>query len=325
MQRRQILALVGALLAMSPALAQRSPRRIGALWITNEDTVRLLREAVVAGLRDHGYVPGRDVVIDDRYARSEPARLPSLAEELIALGPDVLLGVEITARALAAKTSSIPIVLLTSTNPVAAGLAQNLARPGGNVTGLSSSFDESIVKQVDLLAELLPKMKRLALMVDKTMTPTARSNVEQVVQKTALAKGLTPIVVYMADASELDRTFDALKSQRAEGLVLPQTALVNQIRREIAIKAQQSGLPAVSAGGTQHAEMGMLMTYGVNFLESYRYAMRYVDRILKGAKPADLPIEQYSKYQLVINLKTAKALGVQVPQSLLYRAERLIE
>jgi putative ABC transport system substrate-binding protein len=324
-QRRQILVLVGALLATRRAFAQRSSKRLGALWITNEDTVKPLRDAVVAGLRDHGYMVGHDIVIDDRYAKSDQTRLPVLAGELIALKPDVLLAVEITARALVAKTSSIPIVLLTSTNPIAAGLARSLARPEGNVTGLSSSFDESIVKQVDLLVELLPKMKRIALLVDQTMPPAAKSNVEQVVRRTALAKGLTPIVVFMADASELDKAFEELKSQRADGLVLPQSGLVNQFRRELAVKAQQLGLPTVSAGGTQHAELGMLMTYGVNFLESYRYAMRYVDRILKGAKPGDLPIEQYSKFELVINLKTAKALGLTIPASVRLRADRAIE
>jgi putative ABC transport system substrate-binding protein len=324
-RRRKFLIATGALLAMRRAFAQRSPKRLGALWITNEDTVKPLRDAVVAGLRDHGYMVGHDVVIDDRYARSDQTRLPALAGELIALKPDVLLAVEITARALVAKTSSIPIVLLTSTNPIAAGLVKSLARPGGNVTGLSSSFDQSIIKQVDLLLQLLPKIKRIALLVDQTMTPAAKSNDEQIFRRTALATGLTPIVVFMADASELDKTFKELKSQRTDALVIPQTGLMNQLRRETAAMAQQLGLPTVSAGGTQHAELGMLMTYGVNFLESYRYAMRYVDQILKGAKPADLSIEQYSKFEFVINLKTARALGITVPQSLLLRADRVIE
>jgi putative ABC transport system substrate-binding protein len=308
------------------ALAQaRTPRRIGILWITNEDTVKLLRDAIEAGLRDHGYVPGRDVVLEERYGRSDPARLPALADELLALKPDVILGVEITARALIAKTTSIPIVLLTSTNPVAAGLAQSLARPGGNVTGLSSSFDETIAKQVEVLTELSPRMTRIALLLDSTTTPSTRARFEEAVRKAARAKGLTAIAVAMGSASELDRAFDEMKAQRAEGLIVPQSGIANQYRREIADKARQVALPAVSAGGTQHAELGMLMTYGVNFQHSYRYAATYVDRILKGAKPGDLPIEQYGRYELVINLKTARAMGLKLPQSLLLRADRVIE
>jgi putative ABC transport system substrate-binding protein len=307
-------------------LAQgRAPRRIGILWITNEDTVKLLRDAVEAGLRDHGYMPGRDFVLEERYGRSDPTRLPALAEELIARKPDVILAVEITARALIAKTTSIPIVLLTSTNPVAAGLAQSLARPGGNVTGLSSSFDETIAKQVEVLTELSPRMARVALLLDSTTTPTTRASFDEAVRKAAQAKGLTAVAVAMGNASELDRAFEEMKAQRAEGLIVPQSGIANQYRREIAEKARQAGLPAVSAGGTQHAELGMLMTYGVNFQQSYRYAGSYVDRILKGAKPGDLPIEQYGRYELVINLKTAKAMGLKVPQSLLLRADRVIE
>jgi putative ABC transport system substrate-binding protein len=208
---------------------------------------------------------------------------------------------------------------------VAAGLARSLARPGGNVTGLSSSFDDTIAKQVEVLTELSPRMARIALLLDSTTTPTTRARFDETVRKVAQAKGLTAVAVALGNASELDRAFDEMKSQRAEGLIVPMSGIAYQHRREIADKARQVGLPAVSAGGTQHAELGMLMTYGVNFQQSYRYAVRYVDRILKGAKPADLPIEQYGRFELVINLKTARAMGLKVPQSLLLRADRVIE
>jgi putative ABC transport system substrate-binding protein len=326
--RLMLFSVVLALCAMSNfgALAQgQGPRQVGILWMANEDTVRPLQEAVAAGLRDHGYEVGRDIVLHARHARGDTSRLPALAEELIALKPDVVLAIQITAVAVKEKSTTTPIVLLTSANPVAAGLAQSLERPGGSVTGLTVSFDDLAEKQIELLTELSPKMARLALLVDPGVAPQARASYEQAVRKLAQVKGFAPTLVTLPGASELDKAFAEIKDQRADALLVAPSGLTNQLSGEIAAKAQQLKLPVIAGAGTQQAERGMLMSYGPNIEDSYRYATKYVDRILKGAKPEDLPIERYSRYELVINMKTAKTMGVEIPQSLRPRANRMIE
>ena len=331
MKRRTILQLAAATLASPGLVLAQTPKRfrVGCLWATNEISVKPLAEAFLAGLRDLGYVAGRNLVVDMRYAGGDYSRFPALADELIALKPDVLVGVEPPAHAMRARTTTIPIVLIASTDPVAAGLVQSLARPGTNVTGLAYRQDQLVAKHIELLTEIVPKMKRVALFKYAALAndPAARvtARFEQVAKAAAAAKGLTLIVASARDPAGVARAFAELERKRPEGIVVPASGSAFQLQHEIIAHARRLRLPSITALPAAWAEAGGLMTYGVNFLESYRYAATYVDRILKGAKPAEMPVEQPAKFEFVINLKTAREIGLTIPQTVLFRADRVIE
>lgn len=334
-RRRQFLIASGALLA-APLVGAQQPRkrfRVGVLLIASEASAKPLNQAFLAGLHDRGYVPGQNLVVDFRNADSDRNRLPGLADELIALKPDVLVGTEITGTVMKAKTASVPIVLLISSDPVAGDLVKSLGRPGTNVTGMSGQLDLLAAKQLELLIEFLPKMSRVALLGESQIGVKDAGISDPYWDKDPFAlalapilkaKGLTLVVVRARDSESLRKAFAALKQQRIEGLVIPQNAIIVNLRTEIIGEVTRLRIPTV-AGYAGFAMSGGLLSYGVNLTETYRYAAKFVDLILKGAKPADLPVEQVSKYELLVNQKTARELGLKIPQSILLRADRVIE
>jgi putative ABC transport system substrate-binding protein len=328
--RRQFLIATSALLAASFARAQPARRfRVGWLWSSSEVAVRPYRDAFVAGMRERGYLVERNLTLDQRYGEGNPGRFEALAEELIALKPDVLAGIEGPAVALRSKTTTIPIVLIASSNPVASGLVQSLARPGTNVTGLSFRLGELIAKQFELLVEISPKIARVAFF-NQAVRPgdpgeSTAALFEQSARKAANDKGLTLVIVAANDVAGARNAFERLQSERVQGLVVAASGPTHNIRDEIIAGARRLRLPSISGLSASFAERGGLATYGPNFLESYRYAASYVDRILKGAKPAELPVEQMATFELVINLKTAKEIGLTIPKAVLFRADRVIE
>jgi putative ABC transport system substrate-binding protein len=324
--RRDALRTGGALLAWSTLAAAQPPRtyRIGWLLMSTEALSKQYVDAFLTGLRDHGYVVGRNVELHMRYCGGDKSRVSAFADELIALKPDVLIGVEDVAVTMKAKTATIPIVLSASSDPVAAGLVQSLARPGTNVTGLANLWDELLAKHVELLVELVPKMKLLAYFADATYPAPQRERFERAVRTTATAKGVSVVVLSVGDLDDLRRALAELETTRPHGLVVLTTGIFFTYYGEIISAARRLRLPAIS-GLAVFANGGGLISHGPNFLESFRYAAKFVDRILKGTKPAELPVEQFGKFELVLNLKTAREFGLRVPQSILIRADRVIE
>ncbi|MEW6688755.1 MAG: ABC transporter substrate-binding protein [Pseudomonadota bacterium] len=330
MKRRTVLQLAAAMLAAPGRSFAQAPRRfrIGCLWATSEKAAGNYAKAFLMGLRELGYVEGRNLVVDMRWAYGDSSRFAVLAEELIALKPDVLVGVEQPAVAMKSRTATIPIVLLASTDPVAAGLVRSLARPGTNVTGFAYQLGVLVGKNIELLTEIAPKMKHIALFNYETLAndPAASATklYAQVAKETSEAKKLALVVVSARDKEGVGRAFMVLEKERPEGLVVAATAPLFQLASEIVGQARRLRLPAI-CGLPGWAETGGLIGYGPNFLANYRYAATYVDRILKGAKPADMPVEQPPKFDFVVNLKTAREIGIRIPQSILLRADRVIE
>jgi len=330
--KRRTLLQSGAIFIAWPELlsAQTAKRfRVGWLLAGSPTSLNPLEEALLTGLRERGYVAGQNLVLDVRFAGGDTARLPVLAGELVALKPDVLLAIEPEAGVLRAKTDKIPIVLTASSDPVAAGLVKSLARPGTNVTGMAYRNEELLAKHIELLTEINPEMSRLALL-NKVPLPDSYDvdltvRFEEVAKKAAAAKGLKLVVARARDPQEMGQAFAELEKGRPDALVVVATGVTFALRQEILAHARRLRLPSISSLPPAWAEAGGLLNYGPNFLETYRYVATIVDRILKGANPAEMPVEQPAKFELVINLKTAREIGVKIPPSLLLRADRVIE
>ena len=278
------------------------------------------------GLRDLGYVEGRNVVIEIRDAEGEAERLPALAAELVALKVDVIVAPN-TPQALAAKqaTRTLPIVFSFVADPVASGLVTSLARPGGNVTGLSSLTPELVGKRLELLTQAVPGVSRVAVLWQPGFQgERTEKDMLKGADVAARALGVRLQFVEAQGPADFDRAFSDMTRARAGALtVLGSTMFISERRRLVDLAAKNR-LPAVYAR-REYVDAGGLMSYGSNIADLFRRAATYVDKILKGAKPADLPVEQPTKFELVINLKTAKALGLTIPPSLLGRADQVIE
>lgn len=331
MKRRTSLQLCAAALAWPGWLAAQSARRfrVGCLWVSNEAAAKPFRDAFFAGMREYGYVVGRNLAVDERYAEANYSRLPALADELIALRPDVLVGIESAVVALRSRTTTIPIVLVGGVNPVGAGLVKSLSRPGTNVTGHAYRHDELIAKHIEFLTEINPKIRRVALFnlaaAGDDVGASISAQYEQYARKAASAKGLTLVVVAARDAQGVRQAFARLEEERPEGLVVAPSGFTWQFRNEIIRETRRLKIPSITSNPQEWADSGGLATYGASFLDNYRHVARYVDRIFKGAKPAELPIEEMAKFELVVNLRTAREIGVTIPQVLLFRADRVIE
>ena len=282
-----------------------------------------LSDAFRQGLRELGYVEGQNVVIHYRWAETKLERLPALAAELVQLKVDVIVAVATEAiRAAQQATRTIPIVMAFSADPVAAGLVASLAHPGGNVTGLSVQLAELSGKRLELLTEAVPGVNRVAVL----WNPAYRAN-SATVRATQAAAGVLGVqlqIVELRSAEGFDSAFAAMVQWRAKALFVVDDPLLSTLRRPLADLAIKNGLPGISAL-RESAEAGLLIAYGSDLRELVRRSARYVDKILKGAKPDDLPVEQPTKFELVINLKAAKALGLTIPPSLLLRADQIIE
>jgi putative ABC transport system substrate-binding protein len=332
MDRRAFITMVGGSVVASPfgpLLAEtQQPRkipRIGFLSANSRSDPRNARllGAFREGLGDLGYVERQNIAIEFRWAEGKYDRLPGLAAELVSLKVDIIIAAALPAiRAAAQATGSIPIVMATSLDPVAAGLVAGLARPGGNVTGLSAMAPELVGKQLELLKEVVPKVSRIALLGNPANPGTAPMVGRAQDAARELSLRLQPLEA--RTPSEIDSAFTAMTRARAGAVIVLLDVMFAEHQARIADLATKHHLPAVT-GLEEYAEAGGLMVYGSSFTDRYRRAAVFVDKILRGAKPADLPIEQPTKFELVINLKTAKALGLTIPQSLLVRADQVIQ
>ena len=324
--RRFALALA-VLAAPLAADAQQPDRgyRIGYIGTSPLSAPTASRdvEAFRQGLRELGWVDGRNVVIEYRYSAGRSERLPALAAELVRLKVDVIIA-NATPATLASKqaTTTIPIVGVVLADPVGAGLVTSLVRPGGNITGLAALFPELAAKRLELLKETLPGVSRVAVLWNAANPGNARQVEETKLAAQALGLKLQSVEVWGPD--DVQGAFVAMTRTRPEALLTLADPLIFTHRTQIVDFAAKSRLPAIHPF-RDFVEAGGLMAYGVDITDMNRRAATYVDKILRGAKPADLPIEQPTKFEFVINLKAARALGLAIPQSLLLRADRVVE
>ena len=320
-----VAVVLFALGVIAEAQQPKKVPRIGYLSSFDPASESARAEAIRLALRELGYIEGQNIAIEYRYAEGKPDRFPELAAELVRLKVDIILA-QVAGLIRAAKnaTKTIPIVMAGSPNdPVEAGLIESLARPGGNVTGLTHISRELGGKRLELLKEAVPKLARVAVLYEPAISGPA-FEVKEVLPVAARALGLTVRHWEVRAAGDFDRVFAALNKERPDGFYSVGGPLMIINRKRIVGFALKSRLPSIY-NNRESVDAGGLMSYGADEAESYRRVAYYVDRILKGAKPADLPVEQPTKFELVINLKTAKQIGLTIPQSLLYRADKVIK
>jgi putative tryptophan/tyrosine transport system substrate-binding protein len=319
-----VLLLVGSMFAIHFAQAQQSTKlpRIGFLAGTKPAAVAARVAAFQQGLREIGYVEGTNIVVEYRYAEGNADRERELAAELAGLKVDVIVttGPTVT-RAVKEATFTIPIVMAQDGDPVASGFVASLARPGGNITGLILAPEIS-GKRLQLLKQIVPKLSRVAVVGSSTQPGNAHAVKET--ELAAAAFGVKLQYLNVLVPKDIESAFRAAGNDHADGLLVLQSPVVNSQRTEVADLAAKSRLPGIFPQ-SEYAKAGGLMYYGVNTVELFRRAAIYVDKILKGVKPSDLPIEQPTKFELVINLKTAKQIGLTIPPNVLARADKVIK
>jgi putative ABC transport system substrate-binding protein len=321
-----IAALLFAVAAAGLPVGAQAPKtaKIGILSATTPAALAPSVEAFREGLRELGWVEGKSFVLEARYGEGKVERLPELARELVALRMDVIVTpADLSIAAAKRETQTIPIVMALSSDPVGAGFVASLARPGGNITGLSNISPELSGKRLELLKEAVPGFSRVALL----WNPDVRGAVLDYKEAASAARSLRVEVqsVEASRAEDLDRAFSTITSWRAQALMLPGVNPVGFANRaQIVSFAQRNRLPSMFPT-KEYVDSGGLMSYGPSLVDLFRRAAGYVDKILKGAKPADLPVQQPTKFELAINLKTAKTLGLTLPQSLLRRADEVIQ
>jgi ABC-type uncharacterized transport system substrate-binding protein len=324
MFRRTVICLPLTLLLLTVAEAQQPTKvpRIGFLIGASASTNVARLDAFRQGMRALGYVEGKNIVIEYRYAEGKPDRLPAFAAELVRLKVDVIVTAgSASTRSAKQATVTIPIVMAIDDDPVGSGFAASLARPGGNITGLSGLAPEISGKQLELLREIVPKLSRLGVFGDVT-----RPGNPQALREINLAADAVRVQIQFLEVREpkdIETAFRAAGEKRAEALLMLGSPVLISHRRQLADLAVKSRLPAIYRN-LEFVEDGGLMAYGASLSDSYRRAAAYVDKVLKGAKPADLPIEQPTKFELVLNLKAAKQIGLTIPPNVLARADRVI-
>ena len=326
--RAALVAALAVTLFAAPLVAEAQQPgklpRIGLLDYSTPDQARLAWwDGFLGRMGELGYVEGRTVAFERRWARGEVKRLPGLANELVRLDVDIIVTAGMpTLVAAHAATTTIPIVMAPGGDPVELGIVSSLARPGGNVTGVTSLTADLTAKRLDLLRDLLPSGSRMAVLWDPNSGGASiavretQANADRMRLKVRAYAARTP--------GDLDHAFSAMAMDRAGGLDVATSPMFFTERRRIADLALKHRLPMM-VGSREYAEAGALASYGTDYVDLFGRIATYVDKILKGAKPADLPIEQPTRFQLVINLKTAKALGLTIPQSLLLRADQVIQ
>jgi putative tryptophan/tyrosine transport system substrate-binding protein len=325
--RKNVIRLVlsAMLVALcSPAEAQQPTTipRIGFLITSSPSAIATRMDAFRQGLRELGYVEGKNIVIERRHAEGKFDRLPALAAELVRLKVDVLVSSGPTAtRPAKEATSTIPIVMTFDDDPVGSGFVASLARPGGNITGLSTLSPEISGKQLELLKEIVPRLGRVAVIGTSTRQGTAQSLKEMEPAAAAFAVKLQYLDI--ANPKDIESVFRAAGKGRADGLLVLQSPVFNSQRAQIADLALKSRLPATYPR-REFVEDGGLMSYGVSISDLDRRAATYVDKILKGTKPADLPVEQPTKFEFIVSLKAAKQIGLTMPPNVLARADKII-
>ncbi len=326
-RRKIILALGAGALAPLAAVAQPQGKvwRIGFLDLRHVNFVDsdFIYGPFIQGLRELGYVVGKNVVIEWRSAEGKAERLPELAAELVRLKADVLVaGGAPQAQAAQKTTTEIPIVMINVGDPVAFGLIKSLARPGGNITGLSNMTAQLGPKRLEMLREMLPKVTRVAYLLN----PANAVNIAGLksVQAAAQKLGVNILPIEASAPQEIESGFALMARQKAGALIVSQATLFFQQKNQIVELAARQRLPAISTY-SEYVEAGGLLSYGQNVGENFKRAATYIDKIFKGANPGDIPVEQPTTFELVINRKTAKALGLTIPQALLSSATRIIE
>jgi putative ABC transport system substrate-binding protein len=328
MRRRAFMALLGgAAVAWPFATRAQQPGKIPRVGVLSADSPAVsgnLIESFRQGLRDLGYVEGRTIDIEYRWADGRFDQLPNLAAELVGRNVDIILAAGGGQSVLAAKaaTATLPIVMTNVGDPVALGFVASLARPGGNITGVSNQTLELRGKHLELLKDAFPHVARVAVLwnPDNPGSVVSRKQFDG----PARSLGITLQSVEYRPIDDLEQAFSGMKSERAQALATINSALVVSQRRRIVELAARSGLPTIGSE-SQWPKAGALMSYGVSYVYQYRRAATYIDRILKGTKPGELPIEQPTKFELVVNLKAAKAIGLTIPDTLLVRADEVIE
>jgi ABC-type uncharacterized transport system substrate-binding protein len=327
MRRRDFIKVLAGSAAAWPlaARAQQGGKiwRIGMLSGASREGASTNYDAFLQGMRELGYAEGRDFILEARFAGGKYERFPELAGELVRLKVDALItGTAAAIRTLQRATTTIPIVLAYSTDPVGNGFVASLARPGGNITGLSGSSDDTSPKQLELVTTVVPNASRIGLLGNPA-SPTfsgVRTSAEIAAQKV----GLTIVPVEARNAQEIESAFAEFDKQRVQAFIVAGDAVFFTQRRQIADLALRNRLPSMFSQ-REYAQTGGLMSYGENLSEFFRRAASFVDKIFKGAKPGDLPIEQPTRFNLVINRKTADALGVTIPAQLYIFADEVIE
>jgi len=322
---RRVFVFVSAAATLRPVPAESETagkvRRVGVLMSTNPVAASHIVAAFADSLRELGYVEGKNVVFEYRWAQSKSELFPQLAADLVQKNVDVIVASS-QAPALAAKraTTTIPIVMVNTTDPVEVGLVASLARPGGNVTGLSQQLIPEIrAKQLQLLKEALPRASRVAVVHSPATTVGLREY-----EQAGRALQLRIELVEVSGAEDLDRAFTKMARDRVDAIVVPGDTLLFTQRQRVSRLAREYRLPGIYSL-QEFTEAGGLMSYSARLTDLFRRAAVYVDKILRGANPATLPVESPTQYELVINLKTAKALGLTIPQTLMLRADQIIE
>jgi len=328
MKRREFITLLGGAASAWPLAAraqQPAMPVIGFLNITSPDGYAERLRGFRQGLKDTGHVEGENVAIEYRWAEDQPDRLPSLATELVRRQVAVIATLGTTNSALAAKaaTTTIPIVFAVGEDPVRLGLVVSLARPAGNLTGINFFNSELTAKRLELLHELVPTATRVAVLINPTEAANAETTVRDV-QSAAHAIGLQIQVHNASTSREIEAVFATFGHARPDALFVVGDALFNSRRVQLVHLATRYGIPA-TFGSRVYPEVGGLMSYGTNIMDAFRQAGVYTGRILKGAKPAELPVVQSTKFELIINHPTARMLGITVPDKLLARADEVIE
>jgi ABC-type uncharacterized transport system substrate-binding protein len=322
--RRRFLLACGIGILSTPRLARAQPttRRIGWLSPASSATATPLFDAFRQGLREHGWLEGQNIAIEYRWAEAKVERLSELALQLVRLKVEVIVtSGDSGVRAARQATGTIPIVMAVSGDPVGAGYVASLARPGGNITGLSYLSPDLSAKLLEFLKEMLPSVSRVAVLWNAANPVKALDFKET--QRAARLLGLTIQSVEVRALSDLDAALATISRARSDALLTLVDELINQLPERIASYAARNHLPSVY-GDRRHVEAGGLMSYGPSLAGMFKRAAMYVDRILKGRNPADLPVEEPSQFELVINLKTAKALGVAIQPSLVQRADHVV-
>ena len=322
--RRTFAAGVGAaaLWPLAARAQQKALQVIGFLGVTSPGTVDRWLVAFRQGLSETGYVEGQNLAIEYRWAEGHYDRLPALAADLVGRKVDLIATGGNAALAVKSATSSIPIVFMGIGDPVGVGLVASLARPGGNLTGISEMTTDLMSKRLELLSELVPQATVIALLVNPT-NPNAKPYLREV-QEAGRTKGVQLPILTASNESEIDAAFAAIAQLHAGALIVLPDAFLTSRREQLAALASRHAVPAIYHL-RELAVAGGLISYGTSLTANYRQAGIYAGRILNGAKPADLPVQQPTTFELVVNLKTAKALGLTVPQSILARADEVIE
>jgi putative tryptophan/tyrosine transport system substrate-binding protein len=323
-KRREFITLFGG--AAAWPFAARAQRLglpvVGLLWVASERVVKPYEESIRAGLRELGWVDGGNCQLEVRYGNGEAARLPGLIDELIALNPKVLSGISEVAALMKAKTSTIPIVLSLSYDPVESGLVQSLARPGGNITGVAVHYDEVLTKHVEIASELMPGLARIGFINDAADPGTARF--DALAEKAARSKGMTLVPMPVRDRASVEAAYAGLGAESPGALIVMLSGRLFNSRDPIREGALKLRAPVIYPF-EGFVEAGGLVSYGPNYYAAFRHSTVFVDKILRGAKPADLPIEQPTRLDLVVNMKAAEAIGLDVSPLFLARADKVIE